>query len=128
MTTDPQHLLPAHTPFYKTRKFWLTILLIAFTVNVYLYFVYISGSLPDNIEDFYHFINSILGGTLFLLLGNSIAGKFGYYLGGFVYIFLLCLLLYKSLKLKKVKMIYPIITLSFLILNFYTYFLFSDFT
>ncbi len=34
MTTDPQHLLPAYTPFYKTRKFWLILASLFFLVNI----------------------------------------------------------------------------------------------
>jgi hypothetical protein len=33
MKTDPQHLLPAHLPFYRRRWFWGAIVAIVFSLN-----------------------------------------------------------------------------------------------
>jgi multidrug transporter EmrE-like cation transporter len=41
MRIDPQHLLPAHVPFYKRKLFWAVVLFLVFiTVPAYIKLIY----------------------------------------------------------------------------------------
>ncbi len=70
MTTDPQHLLPAHTPFYKKLFFSNLLLSILVGINILYGLVFVYGFESLSIENaLYLLFLSSGGGTLAIMSG-----------------------------------------------------------
>jgi hypothetical protein len=63
MKTDPQHMLPAHLPFYKRRWFWIIILSVQFLVNVIIFHSLFND--PQTPYGYYKIILSLFGAVTF---------------------------------------------------------------
>ena len=75
MKTDPQHLLPAHLPFYRRRLFWGVIFSIFFIFSTIL----LIGFLDKNGGDYTRTFNQVFdsfnvayGSLIFMLYGFKI--------------------------------------------------------
>lgn len=62
MITDPQHLLEAHLPFYKKRKFWLLALGIQAVVNLVILKDFLTHA--ESLQDFIFSLTGILGAVV----------------------------------------------------------------
>ena len=70
MKTDPQHLLDAHIPWYKTRKFWGVVIGGMILFSIIFYSIGIYSPLRTSYWFFFD-ISFAFGGALPLFLGWS---------------------------------------------------------
>lgn len=107
MKTDPQHLLPSPTPFYKQRWFWLIV------ITLYIIFataIFLPTALSEHTQwGLFDMSLSITGISLFNYILIIILGT-NYYLAYTIYIILLGFISYKIIW-GNFKVIYPIIFL-----------------
>ena len=81
-------------PIYKTRKFWISSLVIFFILSGYVFSLLISGGFREGYWFFFDLLVS-LGGMPFLLLVTDIT--FGYIVG-LLYVLFMGYLLFSALK------------------------------
>jgi len=100
--TDAQHLLDAHIPWYRTRKFWMFIIVIQLLVACFLF-----SNRADNIkniEDFLFLTSVSLGSSLLLIFGQVVFNSILMILYHLIQFFLL----YKIFIKKGTTILYPI--------------------
>lgn len=100
--TDAQHLLAAHIPWYRTRKFWMLIIVIQLLVACFL-FSNRAGNIKS-IEDFFLLGSVSLGSSILLIFGQAIFNSISMIL---YHLIQLCLL-YKIFIKKGTSLLYPI--------------------
>jgi hypothetical protein len=112
MKTDPQHMLPAHLPFYRRRWFWAVVFFIFFVISTTLFMLSIIADIQSNYTStFIQKIDDALlsfGSSLFMLYGFKIGIIYGYF-GTITYFILMTFLGYKTFQRNQVSMKYPII-------------------
>ena len=112
MKTDPQHLLPAHLPFYRRRLFWGVIFSIFFIFSTILLIGFLDKNGGDYTRTFNQIFSSIhtaYGAGIFRYISYLIIGSKGYYLGSAIYFILISFLTYNTFHRPTVVLWYPII-------------------
>jgi hypothetical protein len=112
MKTDPQHMLPAHLPFYRRRWFWAVVFFIFFVVSTLFAIYAIQGSWSkfyNNIVNIYVILTISYGATLFRLIPYDLFNGSGQYIGSSIYFILVLALAYKTFQKPKVLLRYPVI-------------------
>jgi len=60
--TDAQHMLNAHVPWYRARKFWIVFLCLLFLINITLFILF--GFTPDSLLSIINLAIYALGGGM----------------------------------------------------------------
>jgi len=121
MKTDPQHLLEAHVPFYRRRKFWGIIFVITFifSISSILFFSAQRNHSFFDPELIPFLISSATGGFVWQMFANSLLPNGGYALGGSVHFVVMLYLCFKTFQKNIVSLRYPVIFLMILIFGLY---------
>jgi hypothetical protein len=109
METDPQHLLPAHVPFYQRKLFWAIILFLIFI------------GAPVYIKIAYHFTGYeifLTTNIFFLMLVLTSSLKTVYAIYGTIFI-IYSILIYLTFFRKKINFFALVILISLMLLSFF---------